>query len=172
MHQSGCTLPDLFAKIKSKAMEFAKTAVRCRLITPTHSVKRHLVRRNSIVQEIFIISIGAIFGANARYIISRYAAKILGPVFPYGTLFINVAGSVIVGFFMIWATERVLIDPRWRLLVVVGFCGAFTTFSSYAFETMAYFEQGQWHLMISNILTNNTLCLIGALGGMALARVL
>ncbi len=153
-------------------MEFAKTAIRCRLITPTHSVNRHLVRRNSIVQEMFIISLGAVFGANARYIISRYAAKILGPVFPYGTLFINVVGSAIVGFFMIWATERVLIDPRWRLLVVVGFCGAFTTFSSYAFETMAYFEQGQWHLMISNILTNNALCLIGALGGMALARVL
>ena len=70
-----------------------------------------------------------------------------GRSFPYGTLFINVTGSLIVGFFMIWTTERVLVDPRWRLLVVVGFCGAFTTFSSYAFETMAYFEQGQWLLM-------------------------
>jgi len=124
------------------------------------------------VQELVIISLGAIVGANARYLISRYAAKILGPVFPYGTLSINVTGSLIVGFFVAWASERVFIDPRWRLLVVVGFCGAFTTFSSYAFETMAYFEQGQWLLMASNILTNNILCLLAALAGMALARVL
>ena len=122
--------------------------------------------------DFVIISIGAILGANARYLISRYAVKNLGPVFPYGTLFINVTGSIIVGFFMIWASERVFINPRWRLLIVVGFCGAFTTFSSYAFETMAYFEQGQWLLLWTNILTNNILCLLGALAGMALARVL
>jgi CrcB protein len=63
-------------------------------------------------------------------------------------------------------------DPHWRLLVVVGFCGSFTTFSSYAFETMAYFDQGQWGLMLTNILTNNVLCLVGALAGMVLARVI
>jgi len=127
---------------------------------------------NWLNEDLLIISLGAIFGANARYLISRYAAKILGPVFPYGTLFINVTGSMIVGFFVVWTSERVFIDPRWRLLVVVGFCGAFTTFSSYAFETMAYFEQGQWLLLWSNILTNNILCLLAALAGMALARVL
>ena len=123
------------------------------------------------LSSFLIISVGAIVGANARYLISRYAAKLLTPTFPYGTLFINVVGSAIVGFFMIWTTERVLIDPRWRLLVVVGFCGSLTTFSSYAYETMAYFEQGQWHLLLTNILSNNILCLLGALGGMALARV-
>ncbi len=109
-------------------------------------------------------------GANLRYLLSRLAARELGPVFPYGTLFINIVGSFIVGFFVIWTTERVLIDPRWRLLVVIGFCGSFTTFSSYAFETMAYFEQGQWGLMLANVLSNNLLCLGGALAGMALAR--
>ena len=124
------------------------------------------------MNEILVISLGAILGANARWIISRYAARILGPVFPYGTLVINVSGSFVVGFFMIWATERVLIDPRWRLLVVVGFCGAFTTFSSFAFETMAYFEQGQWLLMSANFLSNNLLCLAAVLAGMALARAL
>ena len=124
------------------------------------------------LSSILIISLGAIFGANARFFMSRYAAKLLGPTFPYGTLMINVIGSAIVGFFVIWTTERVLVDPRWRLLVVVGFCGAFTTFSSYAYESMAYFDQGQWHLMLTNVLSNNVLCLIGALAGMALARVI
>ena len=124
------------------------------------------------MNDILVISIGAILGANARWIISRYAARVLGPVFPFGTLFINITGSFIVGFFMIWATERVLLDPRWRLLIVVGFCGAFTTFSSFAFETMAYFEQGQWQLMATNFVANNLLCLGAALAGMSLARAL
>jgi fluoride exporter len=119
-----------------------------------------------------MVSLGAILGANLRYILSRYAAKVLGPVFPYGTLIINISGSFLVGWFMIWTTERVLVDPRWRLLLVVGFCGGFTTFSSYAFESMAYFEQGQWLLMATNILANNLLCLAAAIAGMALARVL
>jgi fluoride exporter len=119
-----------------------------------------------------MVSLGAIVGANLRYILSRYAAKVLGPVFPYGTLIINISGSFLVGWFMIWTTERVLVDPRWRLLLVVGFCGGFTTFSSYAFESMAYFEQGQWLLMATNILANNLLCLAAAVAGMALARVL
>ncbi|HEY1802576.1 MAG TPA: fluoride efflux transporter CrcB [Terriglobales bacterium] len=123
------------------------------------------------LSSILIISLGAIFGANARYFMSRYAAKILGPTFPYGTLMVNVIGSFIVGWFVIWTTERVLIDPRWRLLIIIGFCGAFTTFSSYAYESMAYFEQGQWHLLVTNVLSNNILCLISAVAGMALARV-
>lgn len=124
------------------------------------------------MKDFLAISIAAIIGANLRYLLSRLAAIELGSVFPYGTLFINIAGSFIVGFFIIWTSERVLIDPRWRLLVVIGFCGSFTTFSSYAFETMAYFEQGQWGLMLANLFGNNILCLGAALAGMALARVL
>ena len=124
------------------------------------------------MKDFLAISVAAIVGANLRFLLSRLAARELGTTFPYGTLAINIVGSFIVGFFVIWTTERVLIDPRWRLLVVVGFCGSFTTFSSYAFETLAYFEHGQWGLMLTNVLSNNLLCLGGALGGIALARAL
>lgn len=123
-----------------------------------------------MIKNFLSISLAAIFGANLRYLISRVAARQFGPVFPYGTLFINVVGSFIVGWFLIWTTERILIDPHWRLVVVIGFCGSFTTFSSYAFETMAFFEHGQWGLMLVNILSNNLLCLGAALAGMAVAR--
>lgn len=122
--------------------------------------------------DFLAISLGAIIGANARYWISRSATRALGPAFPYGTLCINVLGSIVVGFFIAWTTERALVDPRWRLFVVVGFCGGFTTFSSYAYESIAYFEQGQWALFATNVVANNLLCLLGALVGMSLARVL
>jgi CrcB protein len=122
--------------------------------------------------DFLAISLGAIAGANARYWLSRFAVREWGAAFPYGTLVINVLGSLVVGFFVVWATERVLINPRWRLLLVVGFCGAFTTFSSYAFESMSLFERGQWFLMFANVVGSNLLCLTAAIGGMALARVL
>ena len=116
------------------------------------------------------VSLGAILGANLRYFVSRLAAKLLSTDFPYGTLIINVTGSFILGLFLVWTTERVFADPKWRWLVAIGFCGAYTTFSSYAFETMSYFEQGHWTLFAANIVSNNLLCLAAVLGGAALAR--
>jgi len=124
------------------------------------------------LKDFLAISIAAILGANLRYVLSRLAVREFGLIFPYGTLIINILGSFIVGLFVIWTTERVLMDPRWRLLVVIGFCGSFTTFSSYAFETMSFFERGQWGLMLANIFSNNLLCLAAALAGMAVARAI
>jgi fluoride exporter len=137
------------------------------LITPTNDYWE-----NSIVRPVLWISIGAVLGANARYFLSRGAARYLSPVFPYGTLIINVTGSLLLGFFLIWTSERVLADARWRLLIAIGFCGAYTTFSSYAFESVYFFEQGQWTLFAVNVIGNNLLCLAACLGGMALARAL
>jgi len=118
------------------------------------------------------ISIGAVIGASARYFLSRSAARLVSADFPYGTLLINISGSFILGLFLIWTTERVLADPRWRLVIAIGFCGSYTTFSSYAFETIAYFEQGHWLLFWTNVFSNNILCLLAVIAGAALARAL
>jgi len=118
------------------------------------------------------ISLGAIAGANLRYLLSKLITRATDAAFPVGTLAINITGSLILGFFLVWTTERVLANPLWRWLIAVGFCGSYTTFSSYAFETMAYFEQGNWRLFATNVIANNLLCLGAVLAGMALARAI
>ena len=116
------------------------------------------------------VTAGAIVGANLRYFISKVITRFSDAAFPYGTLLINVTGSLVLGFFLIWTTERVLANPLWRWLVAIGFCGSYTTFSGYAYETMAYFEQGHWTLFLANIFANNVLCLVAVLAGGMIAR--
>ena len=114
---------------------------------------------------------GAFVGANARYGVSLLSARYLDPAWPYGTLIANIwrePGARI----LLRAGERAraLGDPTFRLLVAVGFCGSFTTFSSYAYETLRLFEQGAWGAAAANVLANNVLCLVAVLAGMWAAR--
>jgi CrcB protein len=125
---------------------------------------------SSHLTNYFWISVGAVIGASARYSLSTLISRNFESAFPYGTLLINITGSLILGFFLIFSTERALLDPRWRLLIAVGFCGSYTTFSSYAFESFALMEQGQWLLTGLNIIGSNALCLAAVLAGAALAR--
>lgn len=92
------------------------------------------------------------------------------PALPWGTLVVNVTGSFVIGVFLVWTTERILTDPAYRLLVAVGFCGAYTTFSSYAFETVRLMEQGHFLSATGNFLANNLLAVLGVLAGITLAR--
>jgi CrcB protein len=118
------------------------------------------------------ISLGAIVGANLRYLLAQQVAKWTGPSFPYGTLLINVTGSFLLGFFLVWTTGRVVADPRWRLTIAVGFCGGYTTFSSFAYETFALVEQGQWLAAAANVAASNLLTLTAVVLGAMLARSL
>ena len=79
-------------------------------------------------------------------------------------------GSFILGFFLVWTTERVLADPHWRMLIAIGFCGSYTTFSSYSFETLRLFEQGHYSLAFGNFAINNLVSLLAVLGGAVLAK--
>lgn len=124
------------------------------------------------MSNFLLISLGAVLGANARYLVARLSLERFGPTFPYGTLAINVLGSLVIGFFMAgpWKTSPSM--KAASLFVAVGFCGGFTTFSSYAFDSITLFERGQWLLAGANILSNNVLSLAAVLLGVALARLL
>ena len=119
-----------------------------------------------------LISLGAIIGANLRYFVAQHVAKLIPSSFPYGTLIINISASFILGLFLIWTTERVLVDPRWRLLMATGFCATYSTYSSYAFETFALFEKHQWLVAGLNILATNVVCFAAVMLGAIVARSL
>ncbi len=123
-----------------------------------------------MMQDALLVTLGATIGANLRFAVGRWAMKHLSASLPYGTLIINVSGSFVLGFFLAWTTERVLADPRWRSLVAIGFCGAYTTFSSYTFETFRLLEQGHYQLALANFLANNLVSFIAVVAGAALAR--
>lgn len=120
--------------------------------------------------DVALVALGGIAGAVARYEVGKWSARHFSGSIPVATLLINFVGSLVIGFFLIWTTDRVLADPRWRLLVAVGFCGAFTTFSSYAFETFKLAEQGALPLALMNILANNIAALAAVVMGAVAAR--
>jgi CrcB protein len=130
------------------------------------------MQEDSAVLAYLWISLGAVVGAASRYFVSRTVARLANAAFPYGTLLINITGSFILGLFLVWTTERAVADPRWRLLIAIGFCGSYTTFSSYAFESFALFERGQYAMFAANVLGSNLLCLLGVAAGAMLARSL
>jgi len=115
------------------------------------------------VDKFILISLGGILGANTRYWLGGWAAQRWGTTFPFGTLFINLSGSLVLGFFLTLTTERFLLDPRWRVLFVIGFLGAYTTFSTYTYESVNLMLNGQWQLGLLNLLGS------ALLGGVAVA---
>jgi len=105
------------------------------------------------LQTIFLISLGAIIGANLRYLLARSVARLVVSSFPWGT--INLSASFILGLFLIWTTERVVVDPRWRSFIVIGFCATYSTYSSFAFETLVLIERNQWLNAVVYVLITN-----------------
>jgi fluoride exporter len=122
--------------------------------------------------EYLWVWVGGAFGALARYIVGLWIVERLGTGFPYHTLAINLSGSFAIGVLLTLLTERLLLDPAWRLLLVVGFLGGYTTFSSYTFEAFALAEAGEWLRASLYVLGSNGLGLASVTLGTLLARAL
>lgn len=125
-----------------------------------------------MLAAVVAVATGGALGACARFATVTMVQWLSKSHFPFGTLFVNSAGSFLAGFLMIFIMDRVASDDFWRLFLVVGFLGAYTTFSSFSWETWMLFENGQSTAAFFNVLLNN----VGALGlaflGMICARSL
>lgn len=125
-----------------------------------------------IMLKYLLIGLGAFIGANARYTLQTWAAARWGADFPYGTLIINISGSLILGFFITLVTQRVALATEWRMFVTVGLLGGFTTFSSFSVETLNLAQTGRWLPAALYLVGNVGLGISGAFLGMALARAI
>ena len=121
--------------------------------------------------DYLVVGLGGFLGANARYLMAHWIGERYGTSFPYGTLVINVSGSFIIGLFLVLITDRYMVHPNWRLFFSVGFLGAYTTFSTYSFESLVLILSGAWFLGLINLIGSVVLGLGATLCGMALARL-
>jgi CrcB protein len=97
------------------------------------------------------VGAGGFLGAIARYAVGLWIGQKWGRSFPLGTFVINVSGSFIIGLVMTLFTERLMVNPQWRLLIAVGFLGAFTTFSTFELETGNLLRDSEWMLAAMNV---------------------
>lgn len=116
------------------------------------------------------IAVGGAAGALARWIMSTGVHRWLGRDFPWGTLAVNVAGSFAMGLVAVLLVERLAVSPAWRAGILVGFLGAFTTFSTFALETVALANDGMNLRAAANIVVSVGACVLAALLGIQVAR--
>jgi len=117
-----------------------------------------------------MIGIAGAFGAMARFALTSLLMHTLGRGFPFGTLVVNVLGSVLMGFLAIWLSSRWEMPLEYRIAILTGFLGAFTTFSAFSIDALALMERNQWLLASLYIGVTVLLCILGARGGMLLAE--
>lgn len=94
--------------------------------------------------KLTMIGLAGAAGTLARYGLGGLAQRVLGEAFPYGTFIVNMVGSFLFGLVWMAATERNLMSPEWRMIILTGFMGAFTTYSTFMFESAQFLEEGRW----------------------------
>jgi fluoride exporter len=127
-----------------------------------------------ILYQFLLVGIGGFFGANARYLLSIWVttrlSEISGRQLPYGTLVVNVIGSFLLALLLTWVVERIPLSANVRLMLAIGFLGSFTTFSTFAYESVGLLRAENMLLALGNILLMNVFCLLGAAAGFYLGH--
>ena len=124
------------------------------------------------MQHILYIAAGGAIGAVLRFGVSNGVYGVFGRNFPYGTLVVNVLGSLLIGLLSILFIERYTLNPEVRAIFIIGILGAFTTFSTFSMETFNLLENGEFVKALLNILLSVTLCLVATWVGVILGRQL
>ena len=119
---------------------------------------------------LLFIGTGGFFGAISRYLIATYTQKLFGGFFPVGTLSVNVLGSFIIGFAAMYFAQT--IQPEYKALVITGFLGALTTFSTFSLENVTLLQDGEFSKVALNIFLNVTLTLAATMSAIVLFKKL
>lgn len=125
-----------------------------------------------MARKLLLIAFAGAAGTLARFWLADAVYRLLGPDFPWGTWAVNVLGCLLFGLVWVLSEERFLISGETRLIVLVGFMGAFTTFSTYVFESAQLASGGEWLRMSLNLLGQNVAGFAAFLLGVFLGRVL
>jgi len=128
--------------------------------------------RGNRLNQILAIAAGGALGAISRYGMSTGIYALLGRGFPYGTLAVNVLGSLLMGFLYVFLIERMTASVELRAILLIGFLGSFTTFSTFSLETMTLIQQAEMFKALLNILLSVVVCLLATWAGFILARLL
>jgi CrcB protein len=118
------------------------------------------------------IAVGAAVGGLARYYLASTIQQRFGVTFPWGTLVVNVTGCLLIGFFIRYSLATPAVSAEMRAVLTIGFCGGYTTFSTFSFETAALLEEGQYERAGAYVAGSVVLSLIATFAGFLLAREL
>jgi CrcB protein len=123
------------------------------------------------LQKYFLLALGGALGSLARYWVGSAVASRLGTRFPYGTFVINITACLIIGFSLTWIERRTEINPAWRFLIPIGFVGAYSTFSTFEWETFTALQTGTFLIAALYVSLSILLGLIAVWLGVLLARL-
>ena len=118
------------------------------------------------------VALGGALGALGRYGVNHLASSLLATRFPLGTLAINVLGSMLIGVLYVLIVEKAVLPMEWRNLLMTGFVGALTTFSTFSLDAVALWQNGHLFLALGYIASSVVLCLLGTAGAMYLTRLI
>lgn len=122
------------------------------------------------MSRFLLVCLGGALGTGARYLVSGWAPRVFGPVFPYGTLAVNVLGSFLVAVLMYVGTETTAMPATTRIVLTTGVMGGFTTYSTFSYETMKFLQDGAFGLAVLNVAVTVLGCLAACVLGWAGAR--
>jgi fluoride exporter len=126
--------------------------------------------RSIVLYKLMFLALAGAAGTLARYGLGGLVQRVAGGAFPWGTLAINVSGCFLFGLVWALAEERSLISPEVRIIILIGFMGAFTTFSTFAYETGAMLQDGEYLIAFGNLAAQNVLGLAGIFLGFIVGR--